>query len=313
MATSGSIDFTANRDDIVTEALEQMGVLAEGQTPSADQLTSMSRTLNMLVKAWQAEGLNLFAVQKLYVYLEKNKNEYLLGGSTTDHISAEYNRTTTSATSVSGASTITVSSITDMAASDYIGVKQSDGTMHWTTINGAPAGSTVTLTDVTTDTIDSGVTVYFYTAKANRPMKISNVVVTDSISAQDIPIWMISRQEYIELPNKTSDGVVNSVYYDPQINLGKLYVWPESDTVDKYLTIWVQRTLEDFDAASDDADFPQEWFLPLAMNLAVLSCTKYGVPRTQRSHIANIAHGLKVMAESFDREDGFQFQPEFTR
>lgn len=313
MATSGSIDFTANRDDIITEALEQMGVLAEGQSPSSDQLTSMSRTLNMLVKAWQAEGMNLFTIQKLYVYLEKNKNEYLLGGTTSDHISTEYNRTTTSSTSLLGASTITVSSITNMASADYIGVKQSDGTMHWTTINGAPSGSIVTLTDVTTDSIESGVTVYFYTSKANRPMKISNVVVTDSISNQDIPIWMISRQEYIELPNKTSDGTVNSVYYDPQINLGKLFVWPESDTVDKYLTIWVQRTLEDFDAAGDDADFPQEWFLPLSMNLAVISCTKYGVPRTQRTHIANIAYGLKQMAESFDREDGFQFQPELTR
>ena len=313
MATSGSIDFTANRDDIITEALEQMGVLAEGQAPSPDQLTSMSRTLNMLVKAWQAEGMNLFTIQKLYVYLEKNKNEYSLGSSTSDHISTEYNRTTTSATSVSGASTITVYSITDMGSADYIGIKQSDGTMHWTTINGAPAGSTVTLTDVTTASINSGVTVYFYTSKANRPMKISNVVISDSISNQDIPIWMISRQEYIELPNKISDGIVNSIYYDPQINLGKLFVWPESDTVDKYLTIWVQRTLEDFDAASDDADFPQEWFLPLAMNLAVISCTKYGVHRTQRSHIANVAHGLKTMAESFDREDGFQFQPEFTR
>jgi len=277
MATSGSIDFSVSRDDIITEALEVMGVLGEGQAPSADQITSMSRTLNMLVKAWQGEGLNLFAIQKLYVYLEKNKSEYQIGATTTDHISAEYNRTTVAIALASGVNSFNPVDITGIAVDDYIGIKQSDGTMHWSTVT-VVFGSTVTIADVTTETVDAGATVYFYTTKANRPMKISNVVVTDNISGQDIPIWMISRQEYIELPNKTSDGIVNSVYYDPQINLGIMSVWPQSDTVDKYLTLWVQRTLEDFDAAADEADFPQEWFLPLAFNLSAVSVTKYGVP-----------------------------------
>jgi len=55
MATSGSIDFATTRDDIITEALEQLGVLGEGESPSAAQLTSCSRTLNMMLKAWQAQ------------------------------------------------------------------------------------------------------------------------------------------------------------------------------------------------------------------------------------------------------------------
>ena len=310
MSTSGSIDFSVDRDEIITEALEQMGVLAQGQSPSADQLTSMARTLNMMVKAWQGAGLNLFAVQKLYVYLEKNKHEYDLGATTTDHVSAEYNRTTTTAAAAAADTTIEVTSITGMAASDYIGIKLDDGTMQWTTINGAPAGTTVTLTNALTDTVNSGVTVFFYTTKANRPMKISNVVLSDSISGIDTPIWTMSRDEYISLSNKKSDGSVNQIYYDPQIGLGKLAVWPESDSVDDYLTLWVQRTLEDFDAATDDADFPQEWFLALAFGLAKLSLTKYGVGRDLRREITKEAIILRKEAESFDMEDGFTIQPE---
>jgi len=310
MATSGSIDFSVSRDDIITEALEQMGVLAEGQSPSSDQLTSMSRTLNMLVKALQGDGLNLFALQKLYVYLEKNKNEYSLSSTTTDHFSSEYNRTTTSAVSSSTDTTITVTSISNMVSGDYIGIKLDDGTMQWTTINGTPSGSTVTLTDALTDDVSSGVTVYFYTSKANRPMKISNSMITNSIDNNDTPIWTMSRQEYIELPNKTNDGSTNQIYYDPQVGTGKLFVWPETDSVDKYLTLWVQRTLEDFDAANDDADFPQEWYLTLSFNLAALSCTKYGVPRFERSYIREMAMMYLDLARSFDIEDGFQLQPE---
>lgn len=310
MSTSGSIDFSVDRDAIITEALEQMGVLAEGQSPNVDQLTSMSRTLNMMVKAWQGEGLNLFAIQKLYVYLEKDKNEYSIGATTTDHISAEYNRTTTSAAAVATDTTIEVNSISGMLSGDHIGIKLDDGTMQWTTINGAPAGSTVTLTDALTDDVTSDLTVYFYTNKANRPMKIANVNVMDSLTNNSTPVWKYSRKEYIDLPQKDSDGRVNQIYYDPQITLGKLFVWPETDTVDSYLILWVQRTLEDFDAASDDADFPQEWFLALSMNLAALSCTKYGVPRDVRRDIQAIARGTKELAESFDAEDGFSIEPE---
>ena len=310
MATSGSIDFIVNRDDIITEALEQMGMLAEGQTPSTDQLTSMSRTLNMLVKTWQADGLNLFALQKLYVYLQKDQTEYDIGSGSTDHVSDEYNRTTTTAAAVATDTTVDLTSVSGLAVSDYIGIKLDNGTMQWTTVSSI-ATLTVTLNDALTGAVSSGVTVFYYTSKSNRPMKIKNAVVTNSPDGNDTPIWVISRQEYVDLPNKSTSGQVNQIYYDPQVGAGILSVWPVTDTVDKYLTLWVQRTLEDFDGATDDADYPQEWYLPLALNLAALSCTKYGVPRVERDYINRMALGYKSLADSFDIEDGFQLQPEY--
>jgi len=310
MATSGSIDFVVNRDAIITESLEQMGVLAEGQSPSTDQLTSMGRTLNMLVKTWQADKLNLFAIQKVYVYLEKDKSAYNLSSTTTDNFSKEYNRTSMKVAGVSTDLTIDVNSITGATNGDYIGIKLDDGTMQWTTINGVPSGDTITISTALTGATGINNTVYFYTLKANRPMKIMNVLLSDSVSNSDIPIWLVSRDEYTTLPNKKNDGAVNQVWYDPQIGTGVLSVWPQSDSVDKYLTLYVQRTLEDFDAATDDADFPQEWYLPLAFNLAAVSCSKYGVPRVERSHILSMASYYYEMAQSFDIEEGFQFQPE---
>ena len=59
-----------------------------------------------------------------------------------------------------------------MSDADNIGIELDDGTIQWTTINGAPAGSTVTLTDALTDDVASGNAVYVYTAKTNRPMKL---------------------------------------------------------------------------------------------------------------------------------------------
>ena len=56
MTTSGSYDFSINRDQIIEGALRLCGVIAQGETPSATQITEGSRMLNLMVKAWEADG-----------------------------------------------------------------------------------------------------------------------------------------------------------------------------------------------------------------------------------------------------------------
>jgi hypothetical protein len=86
LATSGSFNFAATRDDIITEALEYCGELAVGQSPSTNQITSCARTLNMLIKAWQADGLQLFRRKEYQVTLVAGDKDYVFGagGSVTE-------------------------------------------------------------------------------------------------------------------------------------------------------------------------------------------------------------------------------------
>lgn len=63
MATSGSTNFSINRDDIIKRALRLIGVLPQGESPSTDQVTEASLALNGLVKAWQADGMPLWAIR----------------------------------------------------------------------------------------------------------------------------------------------------------------------------------------------------------------------------------------------------------
>lgn len=312
MATSGSTDFVVNRDDIITETMEIMGVLAAGDSPSADDLTSLGRTLNMVVKAIQAEYQNLFAVQKVYVFLEKNKRQYSLSSSSSDHATTSFVQTALNgAVSASGTSLI-VDSITGISNGDNIGIELSDGTMHWDTVNGAPSGSTVTITTGLAGAASDNAVVYAYTTTANRPMKVLNQVLRDK-DGRDIPIFRKAREDYVSLPDKTSDGSPINIYYDPQVSAGQLYVWPETSDTTDYLVLWVQRTLEDFDASTDDADFPQEWYLALAWNLAEYSKTKFGVPAQLSSTIRKNASALLASAGSFDTEDYILIQPDNQR
>lgn len=310
MATSGSIDFTVDRDDIITEALEILGVLGEDETPNSAQRTSMSRTLNMLVKTWQAEGLNLFAVQRTYLFLEKNKHEYTLTSSG-DNFATSFISTAVNGALSSGATTVTVDDASSMSSGNDIGIYQSDGTMHWTTISGSPSGNDVNLSAAITADVDDDAVVYYYTDEANRPMRILEAYHSQYLG-DDTEIEIVSRKEYFSLPNKDTDGRVNQIYYDPQVTSPTLFVWPETDDPRDYLILIVQRTLDDFDSASDEADFPQEWYLPLAWNLAYLSANKYGVAYNDRFMIQQTAMQLYEVAFGFDNEHGTSvyFQPD---
>ena len=300
MATSGSVDFGVDRDDIIKEALLQLGVLAIGDDPDADTLTSCSVTLNLLVKAWQAEGLNLFAIQNGYLFLEKGKSSYVFG---TDHITTSF---TAGALDSAAAAAATTIDITDNTASngDYIGVTLDDGTIQWTTVNGAPVGATITLTTALTGAAAAGNRVVYYTTKANAPMQITDVVRRDT-SNTDTLVNGMSRGSYFGVGSKTTEGYVSHIYYEN----GTIYVHqPNSNDTDMLVMKW-ERRLDDFDSATDDADFPQEWHMPLTLKLAVALAPKYGVPPSHYQMIAQQAAYWKEVAEGFDRECTVYFQP----
>ena len=83
MATSGSFNYSTTRNELVAGALRILGVIPEGGTPSAEQYTTGSEALNMLVKAWGAEGLGIWAIKKQTITLVASDNTYDIGlGST---------------------------------------------------------------------------------------------------------------------------------------------------------------------------------------------------------------------------------------
>jgi hypothetical protein len=308
MATSGSIDYSVTAADVINEALEQLGVLGEGETANADQLASCMRTLNMMVKTWQADDINLFAVKKITLFLQKAQQMYELA-STGDHAASTYVETAVKVGGSATDTTIDVDSITGVSDGDYIGIELDTGYLHWTTVNGAPAGDTVTITDALPSAIAVDNTVYTYTTRENRPMDIVNAV--RKTSSSEIPIWIKDRKDYVDLSAKDTEGAVNQIWYDKQYGTGNLYVWPTSDNVDDKLILWTVRTIEDLDASTDDVDFPQEWYLPLMFNLAALLIPKYGSPATTATLIMKYAKYYYDMVTGWDKETSMQFEPDF--
>ena len=81
MALSGSYDFALDRDAIITRALLMIGAVGAGQTPTADEITDGGETLNLLLKAWQADGLQLFTLTSKSVTPVLDQYLYTFGPS----------------------------------------------------------------------------------------------------------------------------------------------------------------------------------------------------------------------------------------
>jgi len=231
MTTSGVTTFALTRDQFLTAALRICGAVAQGDTPTAAQLTESAEALNIFVKELEADGMPLWAIKQ----------------------------------------------------------------------------TTITLTATNTYTIGIGMTV-----NVPKPLKIIQAFLRNTSSNIDIPVRIITREEYNRLGNKSSTGQPIQIFYEPGLTNGTLYVFPTPDSTaitNTTLIIVYQRPFEDFVASSDNPDFPQEWYNAVKFGLAHLLAPEYGLPIQERQDLAARARETRATALSFGTEEGsFYFQ-----
>ena len=78
MPTSGTTAYSTTRDDIIKRALRLIGALAQGETPTATQVTEAAVALNGLVKAWAADGMPLWAITEKTLPFVSGQRVYTL-------------------------------------------------------------------------------------------------------------------------------------------------------------------------------------------------------------------------------------------
>lgn len=232
MATSGSTNYSTSRDSLIARALRITGVLSQGETATATQVTEASEALNGLTKALIADGMPLWGIKESSFSMTASTRNYRIGLSQTVNIP--------------------------------------------------------------------------------KPLKILRGFIRQTANTTDQPVTLITRDEYDRLTSKTATGVPVQMFYDPQLSYGDLYLYPAPNaTIASNYTMHIvyQRPFEDFDAAGDEPDFPQEWYDALAYLLADRLAPEYGVSMEHRMDIQKRAMQYKAEALSFGTERGsFYFQ-----
>ncbi len=300
MSTSGVATFSVSTNELIYDAFELAEIISAGDVLSAPDYALALRTLNKMIKAWQTRGIGLWLNQLVTLPLVMDKQSYLLG-PTGDNCSANMGETAVATAAVLGAGTIEVDSITGIITGQYIGIELDDGTMQWTTVNGEPVGTTVTLTNVLTAAAAVDNVVFFYTTKINRPLEVIEARLRD-VNGIDQPLLVLSRQEYMDLSLKSSQGKANQVSYDPQMGNGVLYVWTVAVDVSDRIIMTIKRPVEDFVSPTDTPDFPIEWSEALEAGLSACIAPKFHVPAQKKLELYALAKEKLDDADWYDRE-----------
>lgn len=331
MSTSGTVTFRTTRDDIINGALRLIGAVDPENTAGATttQITNAAQALNLMVKSWEAVGLQVWERKYGIVFPQTSQSIFVLGGPgpAGDHaclstpLGSGFVQTTLASSAASGASTISVASTTgglstagvtatSITSAYNIGIQLDGGTVQWTTVNGAPSGTTVTLSATLTGAASAGNYVYCYQTKLVRPLRILDAFVRQNAGSNDIPSRIISKDEYNRFGNKTSAGTPVQLAYDVQANQGHLYIYPRFLSPTQVLYIEFTKPIEDFTTSSDDYDMPQEWGETLKYNLAYRIAPEYEVAKDKYSQIREQALGLFEFLKGYDQENAsFYIQP----
>lgn len=332
MSSSGVVTFRTTRNGLINGALRLCSAVdpenASGAT--ATQITNAAEALNMLVKQWEAVGLQLWERRYGVVFPQKSQGVFVLGspGPAGDHACLAtplglggFVQTTLAQSAASGASTVVVTTtsssfsagvpVVTMTSTYNIGVELDSGSVQWTTVSGAPSGTTVTLGTTLTGAAASGNTVYCYQTKLERPLRIIDAWIRQT-GGNDTPVQLIPREHYNRFGQKTSTGTnPTQLYYDPQVNSGNLYLYPQFQNADNPLYIEFQRPIDDFAASGDDFDLPQEWGNALKYNLALLIAPEYDVPDSKFKQLQYIATTSFDLIDGYDQENASLFlQPD---
>jgi hypothetical protein len=149
-----------------------------------------------------------------------------------------------------------------------------------------------------------------YTVSTPKLLKVIQAWNRNTVTNIDIPMRVITRDEYNRLGNKTSSGNPIQIVSIPNRTDTTIKVFPTPDSnAETYNEIHLvyQKPYSDFDAGTDEPEFPSEYFEALKFNLAHRLSPEYGMTLNDRKQLLQEAVLLKTEALGFGSEEGSLF------
>jgi hypothetical protein len=222
MTVSGTTAFNLTVSDVILDARDLLGILAEEEPLTDADLQRGIRVLNMMLLSWQADGVQTWVLTEGSFALVQGDFDYVIGAG--------------------GAFTTVPNEITDV--------------------------------------------------RINR-------------SAQDLPMNRMSREEYLALPKKDTQGFPTQFYFDYQREGGTFYVWPAPDATAGTIKMTYRRIINDVGDGTNTLDLPKNWLEAITSNLAVRLSPRYGGIDPQRlAEVKELASVTYQVLKSFDTAEG---------
>lgn len=145
-----------------------------------------------------------------------------------------------------------------------------------------------------------------YTLDPERPMNILSARLKRN--GIEIPMQQLTRDEYDNLPQKTTTGLPTSFHYDRQRENARFYVWPVlASASGETVEITYTREVEDVRTGAETLDIPVEWYEAIVYSLADRLADTYAIDRPK---VTQRAEQLVSLALAHDREGSVFFGEE---
>lgn len=135
----------------------------------------------------------------------------------------------------------------------------------------------------------------------NNLIDILNISIRRNGS--DTPIEFCTRSEYLDIPDKTTEGSPDRCFIDKQRDQLVLTFWPVPENSTDIILFDGVRKFQDFDTASDTADIPYHMYDAFAYGLAFRLCEKYSPPELEQAMYVKAQNAFKD-AQNAVRERG---------
>lgn len=275
MATSGSVDYTRTRNQIIELALQCIGVT---DVTNPNIIMQASDMLNILLKAIQNKHVFLPTIdrtQKTFVASsEVTGTDGKIYTCMLSHTSSANDRPITGA----------------------------NFTTFWVE-KGSTGGGWITATSYSSIGDFS---------PGNDCIGIEKAFIRDG--GNDYPLTIIDKNKYSNILDKSNTGRPYLLYFEQKLT-PQIYLYYQPDRTDYVLHYWKVTKLEDFDAAGNNPDMTQRWIDYLIFALAYKLSFLYGTPVDQKEYIRLESQRLfaEAKANDVEYEDRTFIKPAFSR
>ena len=281
--------------DIITRAMKDIGAVAAGEVPTADEAQDGLDMLNDMIDQWSNESMMVFYRTEIVFNTTQNTVQYTLGPG--GSVGATFTG------SIAG-NVLTVTGITAGAVTQGMTLTGT-GITAGTKIVAFESGAGGNVNEAGTYLLNKYQTVASTTISAyyERPLTIESAFVRvatmqggSSVAGGylDYPVAILSLEEYEGIGIKQLNGPwAKAVYYQPSELLGTIYVYP--NPAQGELHLFTQTIFRNFGTLNDEIQFPQGYNMALRWCLAERMMPMYGkVNQVQIAMITSYAAQAKA-------------------
>ena len=322
MSTTGTYAFNPTLAQLIQQSFRDLDIIDAEETPTAAQFAEAMFLLNSITKGLEATGIHVWTEQEAILFLQPGQARYTIGSSGVNDnapASDSWLQLALAGSYTAGAATIALAIAADVNQGDNIGVVLDSGATFWTTvamqIPAAPALATSVLLAAplpSSASLGNVVLDFAPAAQIVRPLKIPSMRLFTFSSQTEIPMTVLSRQGYMDLPNKGpqagvtatpgAQGIPTQFYYSPQQGLGWVYIWPVPVLSNWACRMTWYRPIQDWANPANTMDFPQEWSAPLRWMLSDELKLGYSIPPARAEMITAKAADWLTTVSGWDRD-----------